>query len=105
MHQIAIATIGIILSGTLAIGVMSIPARADEGGLGLWLPGTFGSLAAAPQVPGWSLGVVYVHTSAGASGDVAAAREFTIGKFDRSINLDLNLNLTARADMMAVAPT
>ena len=97
-----------VLSGALVSGVTVIAAgsvRAAEGGITLWLPGTFGSLAAVPQVPGWSLGVVYIHPSSGASGDVAAAREFTIGRFNRSINLDLNLNLAARADMMAVAPT
>jgi hypothetical protein len=27
---------------------------ADEGGISFWLPGTFGSLAAVPQQPGWS---------------------------------------------------
>jgi hypothetical protein len=27
-------------------------SRADEGGLGFWFPGLFGSLAAVPQVPG-----------------------------------------------------
>src|SRR5262245_46743917 len=102
------ATVGIALSGALSIGAMltaAAPLRADEGGVSLWLSGTFGSLAAVPQVPGWSLGTVYVHTSAAAGGDVAAAREFTIGKFSRTVNLDLNLNLGARADMVAVAPT
>jgi len=30
---------------------------ADEGGVGFWFPGLFGSLAAVPQVPGWALGI------------------------------------------------
>ncbi len=30
------------------------PASADEGGISFWLPGTFGSLAAAPGTPGWA---------------------------------------------------
>ena len=29
-----------------------MPAMADEGGVSFWLPGFFGSLAAAPQQPG-----------------------------------------------------
>jgi len=29
--------------------------RADENGVSFWLPGIFGSLAATPQQPGWSL--------------------------------------------------
>ena len=30
-------------------------AHADEGGVSFWVPGFFGSLAATPQQPGWSL--------------------------------------------------
>jgi len=37
--------------------------HADEGGVSFWLPGQFGSLAAVPQTPGWSLGAVYYHTT------------------------------------------
>src|SRR5262245_10739477 len=107
-HRTATTTLRRLFLGAFVCAAISIRAgsvRAAEGGVSLWLPGTFGSLAAAPQVPGWSLGVVYIHPSSSASGDVAAAREFTIGRFNRSINLDLNLNLAARADMVAVAPT
>jgi hypothetical protein len=51
-------------------------ASADEGGVSFWLPGFFGSLAAAPQQPGWSVTNIYYHTSVSAGGDVALAREF-----------------------------
>jgi hypothetical protein len=34
-------------------------ALADEGGVSFWLPGLFGSLAAVPQQPGWSLATIY----------------------------------------------
>ena len=46
-----------------------ISARADNGGLSFWLPGIFGSLAAAPAVPGWSTATIYLHLqqSAGAN--------------------------------------
>ena len=40
-----------------------IEARADQGGVSFWLPGAFGSLAATPLVPGWSLGAIYLHSS------------------------------------------
>jgi len=43
-----------------AMIVVTKTAQADEGGVGFWLPGLFGSLAAAPQVPGWSLGMIYI---------------------------------------------
>jgi hypothetical protein len=41
---------------------------ADEGGVSFWLPGFFGSLAAAPQQAGWSLTSTYYHTSVSAGG-------------------------------------
>ena len=77
-------------------GVMP-QAQADEGGVSLWLPGTFGSLAATPQAPGWSLATVFLHVSARASGNVAAAREVTLGRFNRNVLVDLNVNLKADA--------
>ena len=80
-------------------------AHADEGGVSLWLPGTFGSLAATPLTPGWSLATVFYHTSVKASGNVAAAREVTIGRFSRNINIDLNVNLKSHVDLIAAIPT
>ena len=39
----------------LAFAAISpLRALADEGGVSFWLPGTYGSLAAVPGVPGWS---------------------------------------------------
>jgi hypothetical protein len=58
-------------------------SRADETGVSFWLPGQFGSLAAVPQTPGWSLGAVYYHTTVRAAGSVAAAKEIQIFRFPR----------------------
>ena len=55
-------------------------ALADEGGVSFWLPGFFGSLAASPLQPGWSLTSIYYHTSVSAGADVARAREFETGR-------------------------
>ena len=69
--------------GLLAAGavVMAAPsAKADEGGVPFWLSGQFGSLAATPQEPGWSFANTYYHASASVGGDVAVARQFTIGR-------------------------
>ena len=41
-------------------------AKADQGGLSYWLPGTFGSLAAAPGVPGWAYSTIYLHVATAA---------------------------------------
>src|SRR5215475_4867936 len=80
------------------------PSIADEGGVSMWLPGLFGSLAAVPPKPGWSLGTIYFHTSVDAGGDVAAARQATIGRFNRNVNVDLNVALAARPDLVFISP-
>ena len=80
-------------------------ARADESGYSFWLPGQFGSLAAAPQVPGWSWAEVYYHTSVGASGGVAAAREIQIGRLPATANVSLNARLTGQGDVVLLAPS
>jgi hypothetical protein len=91
------------LAASLALAA-SNPALADEGGVPFWLSGQFGSLAAAPQVPGWSVGIITYIDSVGASGNVAAAREVTIGRLNPNVNVNLNLNLTARPDLVLLAP-
>jgi hypothetical protein len=87
------------------VAIDSAVARADEGGISFWLPGQFGSLAAAPAQPGWSAAGIYYHTTVSAGGDVAAARQFTIGRFNRSLNVSLNATLDARADLVLLNGT
>ena len=73
----------------LIFGIMS-EAYADETGVSYWLPGRFSSLAATPQVPGWSMAAVYYHTTVEASGAVAAARQIQIGRFPANVNVNFN---------------
>ena len=80
-------------------------AKADESGISFWLPGLFGSLAAVPAKPGWSLGSVYYHASVKDTGGVAAAREIQIGRISPTVNVNLNVNLNAQADLMLLSPT
>ena len=87
------------------VGDYSQAAHADENGVSLWVPGLFGSLAAAPAVPGWSLGTVAYHTSVSASGNVAAARQISIGQVPATATVNLNANLDARGDLLFIAPT
>lgn len=88
VSPIAIATIAVIASQSTA--------QADEGGVSFWLPGQFGSLAAVPAQPGWSFANVVYQTDVRASGAVAAARQITVGRFNPTVNVDLNVNLHAR---------
>jgi len=62
-------------------------------------------MAAAPQVPGWALGVVYYHSNVSASGAVAAAREITVGNIPAHVNVSLDLSLKGQADLAVISPT
>lgn len=86
-----------VLRVVLATGVAfaaAAPAWADEGGASVYLPGFFGSLAAVPGAPGWSLGAFYYHTSA----DASASKQFRLGS-------SIVGGLDARADLAFFAPT
>jgi hypothetical protein len=75
-------------------------ARADQGGVSFWVPGFFGSLAAAPaQAPGWSVTSMYYHTSVSAGGDVARAREFEIGRVPVNLTASFAGDVNANADL------
>jgi hypothetical protein len=95
----------IAVLGTL-MGTLTV-AAADEGGVSFWIPGFFGSLAAAPQQPGWSLTSIYYHTSVSAGADVAIARERTLGNIPVNLNLSANAvaNVSAQADLGLFALT
>jgi len=85
------AALSIAVVGLLAFGT---DARADEGGSSFWLPGQMGSFAAVPSETGWSLPLLYVHTSS--SADVN--KTFQIGG-------RLALGLDAKADLLMAVPT
>lgn len=75
-----------------AILFASHSAVADENGISFWVPGFFGSLAATPQQPGWSLANIYYHTSVSAGADVARAREFSLGRVPGNVTVNANLS-------------
>jgi hypothetical protein len=97
-----------LLCGALTLAaVFSVPgiSLADEGGVSFWLPGQVGILAAAPQQPGWALAIINYYASVNAGGNVAAAREVTIGRFNPTVNVNLNVNLKANAEFVLVNPS
>jgi hypothetical protein len=91
----------------LSFGLLAFSAQkvwADENGISFWIPGFFGSLAAAPQQPGWSLSNIYYHTSVSAGGDVALAREFQIRQVPVNLTARANANVNATGDIGFVLP-
>ncbi len=101
------ATLKLAAYAFVAAGFLAMApdrALADEGGVSFWIPGQFGSLAALPGVPGWSLGLVNYYTSVSAGGAVSAAREVTLGRFSATVNVNLNANLKATPDLVFIAP-
>ena len=94
-----------IIVSAVAFACLTSPVKADEGGVSFWLPGLFGSLAAVPQQPGWSLTSVYYHTSVSAGADVSRAREFQIGKIPVNLTANVSAKLDARADLAFALPT
>jgi hypothetical protein len=83
----ALAAIAVVLLGAQ-------PVAADEGGVSFWLPGQFSSFSAVPGDPGWSLPVIYYHTSA----DASASRSFERGG-------SIVAGLDIRADLAIIVPT
>jgi hypothetical protein len=99
----ASAAVAFAISAT----IFSIPksAFADEDGTSFWIPGFFGSLAAAPQQPGWSLTSMLYNTNVSASANAAVARAITIGQFNPTINISLSAHVHADATIGFVAPS
>ena len=82
----AVALLLLSSTGTL----VSPLANADEGGASFWLPGQFGSMAAVPGDPGWSLPLIYFHSSVDGEG----SREFaTAGRVTLGLEEEMNLLL------------
>jgi len=99
----------LLVAGALwAAGLAAVApgsACADEGGISFWLPGQFGSLAAVPGVPGWTLSLFNYFPQVSASGAVAAAREVTLGKFSSTVNVNLNATISADPDLVFIVPS
>ncbi len=97
-----------VSTGALAVAfaLVSQASFADEGGVSFWIPGFFGSLAATPQQPGFSMANIYYHTTVSAGADVARAREITIGRIpvNLSANVSANLNVPG-ADLGLFIPS
>ncbi|MBR1149498.1 transporter [Bradyrhizobium sp. JYMT SZCCT0428] len=77
-----------------AIALVPLTAKADNGGIGFWLPGTMGSLSAVPGQPGMSYTFQYIHLDATAGGGKALQN-----------NSNIVAGLRAKADVGVFLPT
>jgi hypothetical protein len=84
-------------------------AHADEGGVSFWIPGFYGSLAAAPLEPGWALTSINYFDQVRAGGDVALARNITIRArdltFSTTLTASINASLKSTIDLGIAIPT
>jgi hypothetical protein len=78
---------------------------ADEGGVSFWYPGTYGSLAAELQEPGWSLSVIDYHATLTASGETALQSRGEIGGFPAGPSATASTRYGEYTDQVFVEPT
>jgi hypothetical protein len=88
----------------LTLFAMAPAAVADEGGVGLWVPGFFGSLSATPQQPGFNFATLVYYTSVSAGSDVAFARQVAPGNITVNFNGNVNANLNAKVPLGMAVP-
>ena len=94
------------LLALVAVAAMPTISMADEGGVSFWIPGFFGSLAAVPQQPGWSLASIDYYTSVSATGNVALSRAFEIGNLPpTTVSAQANAKLNATVPLGFLIPT
>jgi hypothetical protein len=96
------------LAVLVAAALFAFPAgvaRADEGGVSFWIPGFFGSLAATPATPGWSVTSIYYHDTVSAGASVARAKEFQIGGIPLNFSANLSANVNASVNLEFLAAT
>ena len=91
---------------TLALGTTLITtnfAVADEGGVGFWVTGFAASLAATPQVPGFSFANVLYYSQLTGGGDVAFARQVNRGNITTNFSGNLSAGIKGNAEPLYLA--
>ncbi len=93
-------TLAVAIVGVFGLCI-STASNADESGISFWLPGSFGSFAAVPGAPGFSMAATYYHTDVRSGSNVATA--VTLPRNTLSINIDASIK--AKADIAILSPT
>jgi hypothetical protein len=91
---------------SISVSVIAVaPSLADEGGVSFWLPGSYGSFAAVPAEPGWTLSVTDYFAAASAGASVARSREIETGRFPVGLTATVTANYGDRLGVVNVEPT
>jgi hypothetical protein len=91
--------------GAGALVLAAQPASADESGISFWTPGSFGSLAATPSQPGFSLTAAYYHASTTAGSEVARARLIRIGRLTGAVEESVSALSRSPEDQAMITPS
>jgi hypothetical protein len=78
---------------------------ADEGGVSFWVPGTYSSLAAEQQQPGWSLAITNYFAALSAGAAVSRAREIARAGYPIGLSATVNASYHEKIDYILVEPT
>jgi len=90
------------VAGTIAV-FTATNSSADEGGVGFWVPGFVASLAATPQVPGFSFANIVYYSQISAGGNVAFAKQVPLGNINVNFNGNFNANVHGVAQPLYLA--
>src|SRR4029450_10349550 len=96
-----------LLAGAAIGAALALPAplaSADEVGGSFWTPGSFGSLAATPAQPGFSLRSGYYYTSRTAGSEVARARLIRIGRLSGTAEESVSAISISPEDLAMITP-
>jgi hypothetical protein len=88
-----------------ALALVAHLARADEGGVSFWTPGTYGSLSATLSQPGFSLTSTGYHSDTKAGSEVARARLIRTGRIPAELAESVTAISRGPADQASVTPS
>src|SRR5262245_10684431 len=88
-----------------ALALVAHLARADEGGVSFWTPGTYASLSATLSQPGFSLQSTWYHSDTKAGSAVARARLIRTGRIPAELATSVSAISRGPADQASVTPS
>jgi hypothetical protein len=100
--KLAASVFAVPVAGSVVASTVT-SSLADEGGVSFWVPGFIASLAATPQVPGFSFANIVYYSQISAGGNVAFAKQVAAGNINVNFNGNLNANVHGSAEPLYLA--